>query len=407
MGTRSRNMTTSGLVWGLLAVAAMAATVAGAPSVEAQTGAQADGAPFTADELKDSRKLHKMARKDSLEKALKLESKAVSKGMRLDVNARDGDGRTPLSYAAEHGSAAMADWLLMRGADPDIADKKQQTALMWLAMPSRKQRGGDAADMARALIEAGADVGATTNGTDNTPLFLSLVGGPYELVDVLLAAGADPNHRDSEGNRALFYAASQIQGARKFPIMEAIAAAGGDMGETKAGMNLLDYSAMRGPAAVPDAHAALFAGMEHTEAYREKVAEIERQAAMQRVLSDPNAPLPCEPTTFENMSPDQGEAVKYLIEQKRAAEGGPQPGRHFCIESIVANQKIPMRGNTVVKYRANYHFLRGYNMRCAPERRRNEGNAMADLEWFSECGPFTGSVVRPGSRQYDEGSVEI
>jgi ankyrin repeat protein len=46
-----------------------------------------------------------------------------------DVNVRNEDGRTPLTYAS---SAEMTELLIKAGANPDIRDKRNHDASYWL-----------------------------------------------------------------------------------------------------------------------------------------------------------------------------------------------------------------------------------------------------------------------------------
>jgi len=56
--------------------------------------------------------------------------------------------------------------------------------------------------MAQALIDQGADVNARQQGS-NTPLQEAAQRGHAELIDALLAAGADKSLRNDEGNNAV------------------------------------------------------------------------------------------------------------------------------------------------------------------------------------------------------------
>ena len=51
-----------------------------------------------------------------------------------NVNARDSDGRTPLSYASEHGQDDTLDLLLGRGADPMIGETKTKKTPLHIAI---------------------------------------------------------------------------------------------------------------------------------------------------------------------------------------------------------------------------------------------------------------------------------
>lgn len=174
-----------------------------------------------------------------------------------DVNARDGNGNTPLHLAAATGSPAGVTILLEAGADASAPNTAGATALHLAArIPGAEivtallEAGADinaGADsygtpllhavatpgsmsegVVNALLEAGADVNAS-DSTGNTPLFASM--GPHRrqesLTDLpmrLLALGADPNRRDSQGRTPLYPAAF----AEGPDVIRALLEAGGD-----------------------------------------------------------------------------------------------------------------------------------------------------------------------------------
>ena len=69
----------------------------------------------------------------------------------VPVNLRLADGTTPLMLAALHGTADCVSVLLEFGADPNAANQKGVTALLWAA--------GDAKKVA-LLLESGASSAA-------------------------------------------------------------------------------------------------------------------------------------------------------------------------------------------------------------------------------------------------------
>ena len=79
----------------------------------------------------------------------------------LHVDERDGSGWTPLMIAATAGAARIVDWLLEQcvvsyldsGADPNAGNSRKLTALHYASSRNR-------AEVARSLLEAGADVNA-------------------------------------------------------------------------------------------------------------------------------------------------------------------------------------------------------------------------------------------------------
>lgn len=59
----------------------------------------------------------------------------------LDVNARDGDGRTLLSWAAQRGHPDAAELLLRHGADVNVRDHAGKTPLAWAAQAGHQAVG--------------------------------------------------------------------------------------------------------------------------------------------------------------------------------------------------------------------------------------------------------------------------
>ena len=116
-------------------------------------------------------------------------------------NMLDGNGRTPLDYAASFGNAPMAQALLQNGARADYRDTFGNTALHWAAE-------GGKLDVVRVLLAAKAPVDAT-NKQGITPLMQAAGRGKNDIVRVLLAAGADPKKQDFTGRDALGWAQGQ------------------------------------------------------------------------------------------------------------------------------------------------------------------------------------------------------
>ena len=100
-------------------------------------------------------------------------------------------GFTPLLFAARHGDAASAELLVAAGAPVDAVAAVGTTPLVVAA-----QHGLN--DVAAALLEMGADPDAA--GAGQAALHWAALRGDRELVETLLARGANPNVRLTRGS---------------------------------------------------------------------------------------------------------------------------------------------------------------------------------------------------------------
>ena len=96
-------------------------------------------------------------------------------------------GATPakmsLVDAAMEGDRAAVRALLEQRVDVNVAQGDGSTALHWAAYRNDPE-------MARWLVEAGADISATTRLGELTPLFMAAKNGNAAVVELLLGAGA-------------------------------------------------------------------------------------------------------------------------------------------------------------------------------------------------------------------------
>jgi ankyrin repeat protein len=170
------------------------------------------------------------------------------------VNAAGPDGETVLMTAARAGNPDVVTALLEKGASANVAESWQgQTALMWAASENhgaaikalaahgadlnvrskelnfpeyryetngmavfQLPKGGwtalmyaarqNAMDAAAALADVHADLNATTKQEGTTALQIAVINIHYDLANLLLEKGADPNVVDNSGMTALYAA---------------------------------------------------------------------------------------------------------------------------------------------------------------------------------------------------------
>ena len=153
-----------------------------------------------------------------------------------DVNAREANGISPLVMAITNRHTPVAALLLARGADPNAADWWGRTPL-WSAVDMRNldldsrtfENGverGPVLELIDALIAKGADVNARVKEfppqrrfmmplgslawvdfTGQTPFVRAALSADVPLMKLLLSKGADPNIATFNGTTALMAAA--------------------------------------------------------------------------------------------------------------------------------------------------------------------------------------------------------
>ena len=122
---------------------------------------------------------------------------------KVDVDVKDGRNRTPLSWAAERGHAAVVELLLDRGANLESKDNHGQTPLAWAAEKGHA-----------AVVELLLDRGANLESEDKygqTPLSWAAKRGHTAVIELLLATGKfSVNARNKNGEAPLLSAATAL-----------------------------------------------------------------------------------------------------------------------------------------------------------------------------------------------------
>ncbi len=139
-----------------------------------------------------------------------------------DVSAAQGDGMTALHWAAERGHAEIAAALLAAGANVTATTRLGDYTPLHLAA----RRGH--ATVGTLLLAAKADAAAVSS-TGVSPLHLAAAAGDRTLVEALVAAGAPVDAREPQwGQTPLMFAAA----AGRTEAVKVLAARGADLAAT-------------------------------------------------------------------------------------------------------------------------------------------------------------------------------
>ena len=133
------------------------------------------------------------------------------------VNTRDiGTGETAMHVVTQRRDLTWIRFLLQKGADPDIADRKGVTPLQ-IASQLGFLEGVE------LLAEAGAAVDRP-NAAGETALISAVHRRDVAMIRVLVEHGADPRRTDNSGRTALDYAALIGGNGQVLEVLEAAVA---------------------------------------------------------------------------------------------------------------------------------------------------------------------------------------
>lgn len=98
---------------------------------------------------------------------------------KADVNARDNNGRTALSFAAEQGNNSVTEELIRNGANIDLADNEGKTPLMWACEKGHPK-------MIQLLLQRKADVQAKNKDNKTAAMLVQELAERYKQCQIAL-----------------------------------------------------------------------------------------------------------------------------------------------------------------------------------------------------------------------------
>jgi ankyrin repeat protein len=141
---------------------------------------------------------------------LDIVKKLLKKG--ADINSKDGSRMTPLLIAADstNTDAEFLKFLIKQGAEIKACDKRKRNALILATLIGRSHSGPRERDIGkiRVLLNAGLGI----DWADRRGLTPLIIASSYSLLDImneLLANGADPNLKDENWQTPIMWAASR------------------------------------------------------------------------------------------------------------------------------------------------------------------------------------------------------
>ena len=118
-----------------------------------------------------------------------------------DERAPDETGKPPIIYAAAGARLDIVKRLLARNIDINARYSNDLTLLMWASGPDEKAPEAQAIQVISYLLDAGAHID-DRDDRGRTALMIAAEGGHEEIVNLLMARGADASLKDKAGKRA-------------------------------------------------------------------------------------------------------------------------------------------------------------------------------------------------------------
>jgi ankyrin repeat protein len=167
---------------------------------------------------------------DMVMAAKKDDAATIQEGLKagFDPNYKDRQGNSLLIHAAANTSESAVDALLKGGADPKMKNRSGDDALNYAAIKG-------SLPIVKSLIARGVPA---TRPQGWQPLSYAVVGKHLEIFNYLMDKGADPNGNNPTQVSALMFAAQEGQEE----MVDRLLAAGADPTWTKGGESAVDWA---------------------------------------------------------------------------------------------------------------------------------------------------------------------
>lgn len=130
-------------------------------------------------------------------------------GHKANPATTDGTGKTALLYAAARGFPSIVTRLLDAGIDVNTVYANGLTVLSWAAGYSEDVPTAEGVTLVTRLLERGAKTDIADD-RGQTPLMIAAAMDHAEVIDILLAHGANLQARDASGKNAVDLASSDV-----------------------------------------------------------------------------------------------------------------------------------------------------------------------------------------------------
>lgn len=145
-----------------------------------------------------------------------------------NIEARNSYSFRPLHWAAESGDLEMIKLLLERGARLDVKTSVS-SIIQEMHTPLYTAIDKDHDDVAKYLIERGADPNTICDTSHGTPFIVACSRNKVELVRLMLAHGASPNGINEEQSTRIDYFYFPLGEAGSAEVIDLLVAAGADV----------------------------------------------------------------------------------------------------------------------------------------------------------------------------------